>query len=119
MSLGTATGTTPPPTRRESGLQEKGAAEPTTRRQALQKMAAFISLLPVTAGAVAVGAGGGLGFQAEARAANGATTAEVRETPTVVFPPHDDDQFTLTHPSNASPKLKGEPLCIRCFRCCA
>lgn len=71
----TATGTTP--CRREAGLQEAG--EPTTRLQALQQMAATISLLPAAAGAVAVGAGGGLGLPAEARAAKGAAAGEVRE----------------------------------------
>eukprot|EP00752_Nemacystus_decipiens_P012104 g10729.t1 len=63
----------PQPRCREIGFQE--APESTTRLQALQKMAATISLLPA-AGAVAVGAGGGLAFPAEARAAKGAAAGE-------------------------------------------
>lgn len=89
MSLKGMATTPPPPTsgpRREDALQE--AAEPTTRLQALQKMAATISLLPA-AGTVVTGAGGGLGFPAEAQAAKGAAAGEVRmsETHSCFFHP--------------------------------
>eukprot|EP00903_Cladosiphon_okamuranus_P008372 g8050.t1 len=76
MSLKGKATTSPPTTserRREDALQ--AATELTTRRQALQKMAATISLLPAVGGVVA-GAGGGLGFPAEAQAAKGAAAGE-------------------------------------------
>lgn len=85
----TATSTTPAARRRETGFPE--AAEPTTRLEALQKVAAAISWLPA-AGAVAVGAGVGMGFPAEARAAKGAVAGEVR-TASLLFSPSDDSTY--------------------------
>ncbi|CAN0219853.1 unnamed protein product, partial [Ectocarpus fasciculatus] len=79
-SVGAArTGTTSLSSSREDGPEIMSVAEPmTTRLQVLQKMAAAISLLPA-AGAVAVGAGGGLAFPEEVRAAKGSADAGQKE----------------------------------------
>ncbi|CAM9615748.1 unnamed protein product, partial [Ectocarpus sp. 13 AM-2016] len=70
-AAGVRTGTTSLGSSREDGPEIMSVVEPmTTRLQVLQKIAAAISLLPA-AGAVAGGAGGGLAFPEEARAAKG------------------------------------------------
>ncbi|CAM9926509.1 unnamed protein product [Scytosiphon promiscuus] len=73
MSIeGKKAGTTPPASRKHA--PGKSAVGPTTRLQALQKLAATISLVPAAAGAVTIGAGG-LGFPGNARAAKGGEAA--------------------------------------------
>ncbi|CAM9831827.1 unnamed protein product [Ectocarpus sp. 4 AP-2014] len=78
-AAGVRTGTTSLGSSRENGPEIMSVVGPmTTRLQVLRKMAAAISLLPA-AGAVAVGAGGGLAFPEEARAAKGSADAAQKE----------------------------------------
>ncbi|CAM9325309.1 unnamed protein product, partial [Hapterophycus canaliculatus] len=68
----------PRPSASRKYASEKSVVEPTTRLLVLQRMAATISLVPATAGAVTVGAGG-LVFPEKAQAAKGGEAVAKKE----------------------------------------